>query len=39
MLDWFKTKGLSHSVDEIDELTQTINEQGSEAAEGNGCFF
>jgi len=38
-LEWFKTKGLSHSVDEIDELAQTINEQGSEQRKAMGVFF
>ena len=38
MLEWFKTKGLSHSVDEIDELAQTINEQGSEQRKAMGVF-
>ena len=38
MLEWFKTKGLSHSVDVIDELTQTINEQSSEQRKAMSIF-
>jgi hypothetical protein len=38
MLEWFKTKGFSHSADEIDQLTQTINEQGSEQRKAMGVF-
>jgi DNA-binding transcriptional regulator YiaG len=30
MADWFKRKDLPNSNDEIDQLTQTINEQSSE---------
>jgi hypothetical protein len=37
-MEWFKMKGFSYSVDEIDQLTQTINEQGSEQRIAMGLF-
>jgi hypothetical protein len=36
-LEWFK-KSFSYTVDEIDQLTQTINEQGSEQRKAMSAF-
>lgn len=38
MLDWFKTKDFSYSVNEIDQLIQTINEEGSEQRKAMDVF-
>ena len=36
-MEWFK-KSFSYTVDEIDQLTQTINEQGSEQRKAMNAF-
>lgn len=36
-MEWFK-KSFSYTVDEIDQLTQTINEQGSEQRKAMSAF-
>lgn len=38
MIGWFKAKGFSNASDEIDQLTQAINEQSSEQRKAMDLF-
>jgi hypothetical protein len=38
MIGWFKARGFSNASDEIDQLTQAINEQSSEQRKAMDLF-